>query len=169
MIYSSTVNHQKLQFSDPTHPPIWWRNTWTVPYKAALPKLHTHFENMVEDPSVQCSVKVIFKTIKMWFEKQETQIFFMRYYLMKMSHCACVSSCSSFEMLTSWAEFLSWTSINCSWNTCKMKETNEFLTLKFADTLSEVSCFIQWNFDQNSWKISKLSDTSSKFRWQKMK
>ena len=27
MIYS-TVNHQKLPFSDPTHPPLWWRNTW---------------------------------------------------------------------------------------------------------------------------------------------
>ena len=31
MIYS-TVNHQKLPFSDPTHPPLWWRNTWMVPY-----------------------------------------------------------------------------------------------------------------------------------------
>ena len=30
MIYS-TVNHQKLPFSDPTHPPLWWRNTWMVP------------------------------------------------------------------------------------------------------------------------------------------
>ena len=30
MIYS-TVNHQKLSFSDPTHPPLWWRNTWMVP------------------------------------------------------------------------------------------------------------------------------------------
>ena len=31
MIYS-TVNHQELPFSDPTHPPLWWRNTWMVPY-----------------------------------------------------------------------------------------------------------------------------------------
>ena len=30
MIYS-TVNHQKLPFSDPTNPPLWWRNTWMVP------------------------------------------------------------------------------------------------------------------------------------------
>ena len=30
MIYR-TVNHQKLPFSDPTHPPLWWRNTWMVP------------------------------------------------------------------------------------------------------------------------------------------
>ena len=30
MIYS-TVNHQKLPFSDPTHPPLWWHNTWMVP------------------------------------------------------------------------------------------------------------------------------------------
>ena len=32
MIYS-TVNHQKLTFSNPTHPPLWWRNTWMVPFK----------------------------------------------------------------------------------------------------------------------------------------
>ena len=30
MIYS-TLNHQKLPFSDPTHPPLWWRNTWMLP------------------------------------------------------------------------------------------------------------------------------------------
>ena len=30
MIYS-TINHQKLPFSDPTHPPLWWRNTWMAP------------------------------------------------------------------------------------------------------------------------------------------
>ena len=30
MIYS-TVNHQKLPSSDPTHPLLWWRNTWMVP------------------------------------------------------------------------------------------------------------------------------------------
>ena len=30
MIYS-TVNHQRLPFSDPTHPPLWWRNTWMPP------------------------------------------------------------------------------------------------------------------------------------------
>ena len=30
MIYS-TVNHQKLPFYDPTHPPLWWRNTWMFP------------------------------------------------------------------------------------------------------------------------------------------
>ena len=28
---NSTVNHQKLPFSDPTHPPLSWRNTWMVP------------------------------------------------------------------------------------------------------------------------------------------
>ena len=28
---NSTVNHQKLPFSDPTHPPLWWRNTWMPP------------------------------------------------------------------------------------------------------------------------------------------
>ena len=27
-----TVNHQELPFSGPTHPPLWWRNTWLVPY-----------------------------------------------------------------------------------------------------------------------------------------
>ena len=32
MIYS-TVNHKKLPFSDPIHPPLWWRNNWMVPYK----------------------------------------------------------------------------------------------------------------------------------------
>ena len=32
MIYS-TVNHQELPFSDPTHPPLWWRNIWMVPYQ----------------------------------------------------------------------------------------------------------------------------------------
>ena len=31
MIYN-TVNHQKLPFSDFTHPLLWWRNTWMVPY-----------------------------------------------------------------------------------------------------------------------------------------
>ena len=30
MIYT-TVNHQKLPISNPTHPPLWWRNTWMVP------------------------------------------------------------------------------------------------------------------------------------------
>ena len=50
-----------------------------------------HFKNMVEDPSVLLAVKVIFKTIKIQFEKQETQIFFVRYYSMKMPHCACVN------------------------------------------------------------------------------
>ena len=35
MIYS-TVNHQELPFSDPTHPPLWWRNTWMVPYQIYL-------------------------------------------------------------------------------------------------------------------------------------
>ena len=30
MIYS-TVNHQELPFSDPTHRPLWWRNTWMPP------------------------------------------------------------------------------------------------------------------------------------------
>ena len=30
MIYS-TENHQKLPHSDPTYPPLWWRNTWTPP------------------------------------------------------------------------------------------------------------------------------------------
>ena len=30
MIYS-TVNHQKLPLSDPTHPLLWWHNTWMVP------------------------------------------------------------------------------------------------------------------------------------------
>ena len=30
MIYSA-VNHQKLSFSDLTHPPLWWRNSWMVP------------------------------------------------------------------------------------------------------------------------------------------
>ena len=35
MIYG-TVNHQKLPFSDPTHPPLWWRNTWMVPNLAFL-------------------------------------------------------------------------------------------------------------------------------------
>ena len=33
MIYS-IVNHQKLPFSDTIHPPLWWRNTWMVPYQA---------------------------------------------------------------------------------------------------------------------------------------
>ena len=28
---NSTVNQQKLPFSDPTHPPLCWRNTWMVP------------------------------------------------------------------------------------------------------------------------------------------
>ena len=40
MIYS-TVNHQKLPFSDPTHPPLWWRNTWMVP----LQNLHSTLTN----------------------------------------------------------------------------------------------------------------------------
>ena len=35
MIYS-TVNHQKLPFSNPTHPPLWWRNTWMVPTQIIL-------------------------------------------------------------------------------------------------------------------------------------
>ena len=30
MIYS-TVNHEKLPYSDPNHPPLWWCNTWMVP------------------------------------------------------------------------------------------------------------------------------------------
>ena len=29
MIYS-TVNHQKLPLSNPTHPPLWRRNTWMI-------------------------------------------------------------------------------------------------------------------------------------------
>ena len=29
---NSTVNQLKLPFSDPTHPPLCWRNTWMVPY-----------------------------------------------------------------------------------------------------------------------------------------
>ena len=35
MMYS-TLNHQKLPFSDPTHPPLWWRNTWMVPDQTAV-------------------------------------------------------------------------------------------------------------------------------------
>ena len=27
----TTVNYQELPFFDPTHPPLWWRNTWMVP------------------------------------------------------------------------------------------------------------------------------------------
>ena len=26
-----TVNQQKMPFSDPTHPPLCWRNTWMIP------------------------------------------------------------------------------------------------------------------------------------------
>ena len=40
MIYS-TVNHQKLPFSDPTHPPLWWRNTWMLPNVKAIYKHST--------------------------------------------------------------------------------------------------------------------------------
>ena len=42
MIYSP-VNHQKLPFSDPTHPPLWWRNTWMPP--------NLSFENKLNDRS----------------------------------------------------------------------------------------------------------------------
>ena len=38
MIYSK-VNHQKLTFSDPTHPLLWWLNTWMVP-SAVLMRIH---------------------------------------------------------------------------------------------------------------------------------
>ena len=30
LIIYSTVNHKKLQFTDTTDPPLWWRNTWMV-------------------------------------------------------------------------------------------------------------------------------------------
>ena len=33
---NSTVNQGKLPFSDPTHPPLCWRNTWMVPRHALL-------------------------------------------------------------------------------------------------------------------------------------
>ena len=36
---NSNVNHQKLPFSDPTHPPLWWRNTWMPPYSMFLFKI----------------------------------------------------------------------------------------------------------------------------------
>ena len=42
MIYS-TVNHQKLPFSDPNHPPLWWRNTWMVPYQVQDSSLEYFF------------------------------------------------------------------------------------------------------------------------------
>ena len=34
--FYSTVNHQKFPFSDPTHPPLWWRNTWMLPKLVSL-------------------------------------------------------------------------------------------------------------------------------------
>ena len=49
MIYS-TVNHQKLPFSDPTHPPLWWRNTWMVPYfslTVAIGDMETASRNII--------------------------------------------------------------------------------------------------------------------------
>ena len=49
MIYS-TLNHQELPFSDPTHPPLWWRNTWM------LPKIKRIFVT-----------KIVFVTNNIWF------------------------------------------------------------------------------------------------------
>ena len=45
---NSNVNQQKLPFSDPTHPPLCWRNTWMVPYQ--IHPLHSHILNQNHPP-----------------------------------------------------------------------------------------------------------------------
>ena len=71
MIYS-TVNHQKLPFSDPTHPPLWWRNTWIVPYQsphilwASEASSSSILKNLIRDHSSITSSKRWVGGVRKW-------------------------------------------------------------------------------------------------------
>ena len=120
---NSTVNQQKLTFSDPTHPTLYWRNTWMV-LEAKWPLPESIFTSLWNFYMVLFRIrnKNRLKIRQFWRFQKQTYTYIVSYFLIFWNPW---EPCGQLVVSTQLAELKSFISTMCGLDTvakCKLPQ-----------------------------------------------